>query len=247
MATLSRRAFSSAAAIALALTGAPRARADLWGADVGVLAAILTQAIATAVSTADTVIELKNQITMLVQMCKTLDWKSWEDIKNLYNETKWTADSVTSGVEVLSFRLNEIKNSWKRIYPTDYRPVPKSRMGGLIDRWNRETVGAAEVAARTQSMLAGLESIEKTADSALRASINSDGQLQQMQAIVQMLGVVHRQLSVMVSTATTDARVQASVAAADASERAMSKEKKKRNLNNYTNKGAPAPALRTLP
>lgn len=248
MSTLSRRGLVSALALGVAFTAvAPRAKADLFGGDIAVLSAILIQSIETAISTADTVFQLVNQLKMLQQMLKRLDLKSWDDIKALYSETKWTADTMTSGVQVLSFRLNELKNSWNRIYPTDYRPVPTPQMKKMVDRWNRETVGAAEVAARTQTMLAGLESIEKTADHALQLSMNSDGQLQQMQANVQMLGVVHRQLSLMISTGTTLARAQAVAAAAAASERAMSEEKKKRNLVGYKNKGAQPVAMKTLP
>jgi len=106
---------------------------------------------------------------------------------------------------------------------------------------------STEVAARSQSALATLQKNNEAAAAILRNSQKSEGVVGQLQAANQMLGVIQSQNSTLIQSLTTTGRVLANVAGTQASERQLSREKKRRQLEGYRERGAEVPPMTKLP
>ena len=69
----------------------------------------------------------------------------------------------------------------------------------------------------------------------------------QLQLVVQMLGVVESQMTMLVQNLTTTGRALVDLGAANASERQLSTERRRRNRLNYTSRGAPVTVPSQMP
>jgi P-type conjugative transfer protein TrbJ len=117
----------------------------------------------------------------------------------------------------------------------------------MYGRWQNELQNSAQIAMRAQANAAQLEQNARAATSLLQASRSADGEVRQLQTIVQMLSVVQSQLTTLTQTISAAERVNSNMAAAAAGEKLMEREARRRRRTNYTTRGAPVPVYRRLP
>jgi P-type conjugative transfer protein TrbJ len=226
------------------------ARADLWGGDLPLLAAILAQAISMVSQTASMLTQIAYQVKMLQTMIANLDHASFSSILSFINTARYTYNSLTSNVQAMSYSLSRVDSEFKQLFPGDQPPpgttVAQHRQA--YQAWHQEVVGAAQVAARQQTSLETLESHAAKTQDLLSQSESSGGQVAaQLQVIAQLVGITNTELLVLNQTLSTTGRVLTDMAAASASERQLSLAQGDDARANYTGKGAPVAVPHTMP
>jgi hypothetical protein len=254
MRTLGRRTILSAAlgfsALAREMTGAKTARADFFGGDLPLLAAILANTISMVTQMTSMVTQIAYQVQMLETMIKGLDHASFTSIVSFINTARYTANSLTSGLRSMSYTLARIDGEFTQLFPGDPPPqgttVAQHRQA--YQAWHQEVVGAAQVAARQQTSLEMLEThAQKTQDLLNQSEANGGQVASQLQVIAQLIGITNTELLVLNQTLATTGRVLTNMAAATASERQLSLTKGDDARANYTDKGPAVVVPRTLP
>jgi conjugal transfer/entry exclusion protein len=235
--------FASVAALAARLSRPKLARADFWGGDIPILIGILTQAVATVTHLASMLINLKAQLDAMNTMLSSLDAASFQSLLTVIGNTELSYNALTGDIASMGYTLESVNSQFRTIYGSDYRKTAFGQFDSLYGRWEDEILASAQVAARSQATLSRLESHASQAAAILEKSAASDGQVAQMQSIVQMLGLMQSENNSLLQSLATTGRVLTSAAATTASERALSREKKRRHLANYTSRGAPVPPM----
>jgi P-type conjugative transfer protein TrbJ len=250
---LSRRRILSGAlacsVLAELTSRAAPAQADLWGADVGVLVSILTQAIAQAVSLVNLVIQTANEVKMMTTMLKQVASGSFPALLQFVNTANATYNSLTTGVRSMSYQMARIDAEYNKLFPNGAPAAGTSvaQHKAQYLAWNQEVVGAAQVAARQQTALATLDSQASQTQSVLKQSQSASGEVELLQLIAQMIGITNSELVVLNQTFATTGRVLTDMAAQGASERQMSLGKSDDARSGYTDKGPSVPVPSTLP
>jgi conjugal transfer/entry exclusion protein len=89
------------------------------------------------------------------------------------------------------------------------------------------------VAARAQTTLRTIEANNAEARNILSRSQGNGSQVAQLQAALQMLGLVHQNLVSITQTVSSAGRVSSNLAAAGVTERRIARERKRRLLRDY--------------
>ena len=232
------------------LTIAEPARADFWGGDIPILAAILAQTISIVTQTASMLTQITYQVKMLETMVKSLDHASFLQIVQFINTARYTFNSLTWGIRSMGYTLKRIDGEFKQLFPGD-PPGPgttSAQHRQAYQAWHQEVVGAAQVAARQQTSFETLEThAAKTQDLLNKSGANGGQVSTQLQVIAQLIGITNTELLVLNQTLATTGRVLTSMAAAGASERQLSLTKQDDARANYTDKGAPNVVPHSLP
>ena len=243
---LRRRLFAVAAALGLVAT--PRAvQADLFGGDDVILSGILTQAIMQVVDLAQTLSNIEMQVQMMQTMLGSLDPKSFMAVLHLINDVTYSYRNVVSGISSVGYTLKGVNTAFQSTFPSKVAAVPFANFGGLYAQWQTEVLASAQVAERAQSVISDWQENADAAAAILAQSQSAQGEIGQLQSVVQMLGVLHNESNSLLQTLGTTGRVLSSASAASASEHQLSLEKKRRNLSNYTFRGAPVKVPNRMP
>ena len=247
-----RRALSGALAcsvLARQMTLATSARADFWGGDLPLLAAILAQSIIQVSNLASMLTQLINQVNMMTTMLKAVGSGSFPALLNFIAAAHNSYNTLTYGVHSMTYSLARIDAEYKQLFPGD-QPAPGTTVAQHKEQyraWHREVVGASQIAARQQTNLATLDDHAAKTQAILQQSQNADGIVAQLQLITQMIGITNAQLILMNQTLSTTGRVLTDVAASGASERQLSLAKKDDSRAGYTDKGRHVVVPRKLP
>lgn len=225
----------------------PPARADIWGADVAVLGQILGQTLVMVAQLKSMLSSMDDQLGAMNTMLSKLDGASLRSMMDLIHSNEIAYDQLTRDVNGIGYTMTSVNDQFRSVYASDYRSASSSSLNGKYPQWSNEILSSAEVAARAQSTISTLKTNSENARTILSNSAASDGQVAQMQAIVQMLGVIQSQNNSIIQSLATAGRVTANVAAAGASEEQLSRERKRRNLAGYTDRGPPVPPMTHLP
>lgn len=231
----------------LLLTVDQPARADLFGGDDGLLGAILGQAIAQTAKLGEELESLGTQITLMNTMLSRLDGGASRGVSQLLGRTTQNYGALTRDVSAIGYDMAAVDRDFATAFPGRFDGTPSAAFDPAYVRWQSEVLGSALVAARAQGSLAALQANTDQALAIIAASRGASGQVAQLEAVVQMLGVIEGQMNTLISSLVTVGRLQTDVAAASASERQLSREKQRRDLQNYTDRGTPVPVLSTLP
>jgi conjugal transfer/entry exclusion protein len=219
------------------------ARADLWGGDIPILIGILTQAVATVSNLASMLVNLKDQLDAMNTMLSALDAASFQSVLALIGNSDLSYAELTDHIASIGYTLQSVQSQFRSLYASDYRKVSFSQFDSLYGRWEDEILASAEVAARSQTTLSTLQSNATQAAAILEHSAVASGEVAQLQSIAQMLGVMQSQNNSLLQSLATTGRVLTSSASKSAAERQLSREKKRRQLANYTSRGAPVPPM----
>jgi conjugal transfer/entry exclusion protein len=222
------------------------AYADFFGGDVAVLTAILTQAVATVSNLASMLSNLREQLSAAHTMLSKLDGASFDSVLGIINSTDLSLAALTADVTSIGYTLQSVNSQFRSLYPTSYSTTAFAQFDSMYGRWEDEILASTQVAARSQATLSTLESTAREAASIVADSRGSDGAVAQMQSIVQMLGLMQSQNASVIQSLATTGRVLTATAATSASERQLSREKKRRHLAGYRDRGTPVPPM-TMP
>lgn len=244
----SRRSFALAGLLSALLFPATKpAHADLYGADIPILTGILTEAVTTVSNLVSMLAVLKEQLAATNEMLSKLDPASFEAMTGLVRSNEMSFDQLTQGVSSIGYTLGGVNSQFKSVYKRDFSTTPFSAFDSNYARWHDEVLASSEIAARSQSALATLDKNTEAASAILRSSSKSEGVVGQLQAVNQMLGVIQSQNNTLIQTLSTTGRVLAAAAGSQASEAHLAREKKKRNLSNYRERGDVVPPMTKLP
>jgi P-type conjugative transfer protein TrbJ len=253
MNTLPRRRILSgalAAAVFAELTSrATPAEADLFGGDVAVLLAILTQSISQALSLTNLVLQTANQVRMMTTLLRQAASGSFPALIALINTARYTFNSLTWGVRSMSYQMNRIDAEYSALFPSGPPPTgtPVAQHRAQYDAWNEEIVGASQVAARQQTSLSNLDSQAAQTQTVLKQAQAGSGVVEELQLIAQMISITNSELVVLNQTLSTTGRVLTDLAAQGASEKQLSLGKGDDARAGYTDKGLPVVVPSTLP
>jgi hypothetical protein len=225
------------------------ARADLFGGDVAVLGAILTQAISTASSLVNLVLQTANQVRMMTTLLEQASKGSFPAIIGFINAARSTYSTLTWGVRSMSYQIARIDSEYNTLFPPGSPPshtlVAQHR--AQYQAWNQEVVGASQVAARQQTSLSTLDNQATQTQTVLKQSQSASGEVAQLQLIAQMIGITNSELLVLNQTLATTGRVLTDMAAQTASTQQLSLGKSDDVRSGYTDKGTPVSVPSTLP
>ena len=221
--------------------------ADLWGADLAPLSGILAETTATVASLGDNLAALGAQLEAMNRMLSKLNGGSFDAIVGLIHSNEIAYDELVRDLRTISYRMDRVSSDFRSVYGSDYRSTPSSDFSGKVARWNDEILASAEVAARSQTAMSTLKNNSDRAESVLRSSANADGEVAQMQAIVQMLGIIQSQNNTIIQSLTAAGRVTSNVAAAKASDEQLARETRRRVLDGYRDRGPAVPPMTKLP
>jgi type IV secretion system protein TrbJ len=241
------------AAVIAAIVGAcglaRPARADLFGGDVAVLTGILAEAINQDIQLKTQIDNLQRQVEFARQNVKQLDPTSFNSLTSFYNQSKLSYAQLKNDLQQIDYTMQGVNANFHKVFPQgkDFKNARYSDYDPLYAGWQNEIGASAYTAMRAQTTLSTLEANSQAAQQILQNSRASNGQLQQMQAVVQMLAVMQGQLNTLVQTLSTGNRVVASMAAGSANEKQAVRERKRRRTEGYTNAGKPATRLNRLP
>ena len=247
-----RRMLSGALACAVAAdltSGSEPAKADLFGGDVAVLVAILTQSISTASSLVNLVLQTANQVRMMTTMLQQVEKGSFPAMIAFINAARSTFNTLTWGVRSMSYRIARIDSEYSALFPSGPPPSGTSvaMHAAQYQAWNEEVIGASQVAARQQTALATLDNQATQTQAVLTQSKAASGEVQQMQLIAQLIGITNSELLVLNQTLATTGRVLTDMAAQTASNQQLSLGKSGDARSGYTDKGSPNVVPSTLP
>ncbi len=193
--------------------------------------------------------QLNDQINNQLKQIQSLDPHTLNDLMNLVDQSRLSYAQLTNNVDGIKYSLGQVDSSFKSAFPRD-RDMKRARYSDfdpMYAGWQGETLAAAQTAYRAQSSLITVEDNAKATKRILDASPGADGEVRQLQLVLQMLGQMTSQLNSVIQTLDTNGRVLASMAAGSASEKIMVRERKSRRIDGYTNPGAPPRKLQKLP
>ena len=241
-------ALASAVFAELATRAAP-AEADLFGGDVAVLAAILTQSISSATSLLNLVLQTANQVRMMTTLLKQVSKGSFPALIAFIGAARSTFNSLTWGVRSMSYQIARIDSEYNTLFPSGAPPTNTfvAQHRAQYEAWNQEVVGASQVAARQQTALSTLDKQATQTQAVLQQSQIASGEIEQLQLIAQMIGITNSELLVLNQTLATTGRVLTDMAAMTASTQQLSLGKSDDAREGYTDKGPPNFVPSTLP
>jgi hypothetical protein len=241
-------ALASAVLAELMSRGAP-AEADLFGGDVAVLLAILTQSISQATSLLNLVLQTANQVRMMTTLLRQAGSGSFPALISLINTARYTYNSLTWGVRSMSYQMARIDAEYNSLFASGPPPTgtPVAQHRAQYEAWNQEVVGASQVAARQQTSLSNLDKQAAQTQTVLSQAQAGRGVVEELQLIAQMIGITNSELLVLNQTLDTTGRVLTDLAAQGASEKQLSLGKGDDARAGYTDKGLPVPVPSTLP
>jgi P-type conjugative transfer protein TrbJ len=226
------------------------ARADLFGADVAQLAAILAELLTQGLTLLNQLQQLETQVRYTEQTLRQLDPTSFNGLVNSFNTLRWNYQSLVGQVQTIRFTANHVQSDFNRLFPKDrtaWRSVPSSDFDRRYASWQTEISNSSLVAMSAQTQIDLLKRQNDVMMDILRQSQGANGELRQLQLINQSLGKIHDRLGTVVEVLATGQRVTAALAASGAGERMMIRESKQRRLEGYTNRGRPSRVLNRLP
>ena len=237
------------AAFAELTSRATPAQADIFGGDVAVLLAILTQSISQALSLINLVTQTAYQVKMMTTLLRQAASGSFPALISLISTARYTYNSLTWGVRSMSYQMARIDAEYNSLFPSGPPPssTPVAQHRAQYAAWNQEVVGASQVAARQQTSLSNLDSQAAQTQTVLSQAQAGSGVVEELQLIAQMIGITNSELIVLNQTLATTGRVLTDLAAEGASEKQLSLGKADDARAGYTDKGLPVPVPSTLP
>jgi P-type conjugative transfer protein TrbJ len=210
----------------------------------------LVQTTATALSTAQTVTNMIEQVRLMKQTLQTGNPTTFSGLETLLSQGQLTYRNLTNSVTSLGFALQSVNNSFDRIFPKDKNAWHVARYSDYdtyYGGWNAEITASAKLAARAQSSITLVEGNNRAVANILSQSAGANGEVRQLQLINQQLALIHSRLGDLVQNIATMGRVTATMAASSSGEKLLLREAKLRRRNGYTNRGQPSRVLNRLP
>lgn len=189
----------------------------------------LQQSTLTAARTAQQIENQIEQIRNQVRSLQTFSPDSFSPVNAICQSNMNELNGLLADVKGISFELNRIDSQFDQLFPEGkWDQIDSSRYQDYYRDWNRELSDAAKVSMKSQSVIQRSQAYNNEAAAILNRSAGADGQVRQIQATNQMLGIVAGQLDGLTQTLSFNARVSATAAASaaqkDEAERAFSRQ-----------------------
>lgn len=242
-----KRTIVSCAALVVGLVCLARPARAQWAV---IDATNLVQTTSTAISTAQTVKNMIEQVRLMQQTLKSLDPTSFSGLQTLIGQGQVTYQSLRNDVTALGFALGDVNSGFDKIFPRDKAAWQRARYSdydGYYTGWNSEITGSAKLAARAQAAVLLIEGNNQAIGDILSQSASANGEVRQLQLINQQLALIHARLGDLVQNIATMGRIATNMAASSAGEKLLLREAKLRRRDGYTSRGQPARVLNRLP
>ena len=252
--TLRIRQLAALAVGALLLAVSSAARAQIPVTDVGNLTQNTTTATQALLMVEKMVTELERlqtQIDNQRQMLKSVDPTTFAGLRSLLSQGQFTYAQLQGDLATIGYNVNAVNSSFDRMFPrqqSQWRNVRYSDFNNYYDSWNGEVTSASKAAVRAQSAISTLDANNRAiADILSQSSNSSTGQVRQLQLVNQQLALIHAELATLVQNLATTGRVLTQWSAGAVGEQMMARERARRRLDGYTNRGRPPRVLNRLP
>jgi P-type conjugative transfer protein TrbJ len=239
---------------ALLLAASSSARAQIPVTDVGNLTQNTTTATQAVLMVEKMVTELERlqtQINNQVQMLKSIDPTTFSGLRTLLSQGQFTYGQLQGDLASIGYNVNAVNSSFDRMFPrkqSQWRNVRYSDFNNYYDSWNGEVTTASMAAVRAQSAISNLDANNRAIANILSQSNNSStGQVRQLQLVNQQLALIHAELASVVQNLATTGRVLTQWSAGAVGEQMMARERSRRRLEGYTDRGRPPRVLYRLP
>jgi P-type conjugative transfer protein TrbJ len=218
----------------------------------------LVQNVRTALQTAQLVENTAQQLQVMeaqlqyqLQNLKTINPSSIAGLLALLNETQLTFSTLQGDISSIGYTVRTVDGNFNRLFPktqSQWRNVRYSDFNNYYDNWNTEITASSQAAMRAQTAIATLDANNAAiARILLAANSASTGEIRQLQLANQQLALIHTELASLVQNLATIGRVVTEWTAASTGEQMMERERARRRLQNYTNRGAPSRILNRFP
>ena len=210
----------------------------------------LVQTTAAALSAAQMVSNMIQQINLTKQTLETVNPTTFSGLETLLSEGQLTYNTLTNNVTALGFALQAVNSSFDRIFPKDknvWHAARYSDYDTYYGGWNAEITASAKLAARAQSSVLLVQGNNQAVARILSQSAAANGEVRQLQLINQQLALIHARLGDLVQNIATMGRITATMAASAAGEKLLLREAKLRRRDGYTSRGKPSHVLTQLP
>lgn len=172
-------------------------------------------AIRTAAQIENQLEQIRNQVRTLTRLPAT----TFGPIKSIYDNNTRELNDLIADVQGISFDLGQIDGQFNQLYPTGtWDSINRSQYEQYFQNWNRELTEAAKTAMKAQSVVERSRNYNDQAATILDSSTGADGEVRQLQATNQMLGLVSAQLNGLTENLAVSSRITAT-AAAEAAQR----------------------------
>jgi conjugal transfer/entry exclusion protein len=233
------RGLLAAVTLAAALGVAPPARAQ-FGSDAVLIAQLIVQE-QQAVSQLQSILQtLQGQTNLVLQLLKGQPQGELDLVGGLLQSAQTNYASLLGNLQTIGYTIGAVNGNYSQTFPntSSYQGMPQTGYPGVESGWQNEVLASSEIAARSQASISNTEALTDLAKQILQLSGSTDGEVGQLQLILQILGVVQSQMTMLVQNLATTGRAMVETGAATASERQLSTERRRRNRLNYTSRGA---------
>lgn len=222
--------------------------AGAWFDLSALMAANLVQTTITATTVVAELINSYKQLEGMKRTLASLDPSAFGQNYALVKSRVKELDGLLGEVNRATYTAESVNSSFKGLYSSDFRKFDfetyKDKKQALLE----EVTNAAKVSMKAQNSVAAYrDGLGATINRVLSSSNRGDsGEVQQLQSVVQMLGIVQEQLGTMTTTMNTTSRLTSTQVAAEVTQQQAAMEASERRLSGYSDKGAPVPVQRSL-
>ena len=195
----------------------------------------VAQLVAQIASTIQQIEQTRRQVEYLRNAARRLDPRSYRTIGALLEGDAVTFDAITRDVRTIGYTIQGVDRQFRRIFPDEdaVRNMRPADHAEATRQMNRELHGAALVSHRAQSSVSNLEASHAEAKAILDRSAAEDSQVAQLQSAVQMLAIVHENLTNITQTVAAAGRVSSDIAAAGVTDNRIARERQQRYTEDF--------------
>ncbi|MCY1003900.1 hypothetical protein OWM54_42830 [Myxococcus sp. MISCRS1] len=222
----------------LSLVSPWRARADLFGGDVVVLSGILFESLTQGYTLTQQLLATKAQLEATLNSAKMLSEADFGQVQQLLLQTNQSLQAIQTTVGSVDRQFEALTAN------RDLSQVRFSEFAAHYGGWLQQINSTVTTARQLQMQVTNVQQANsQSAQSILARSSSADGEVRQLQSILQMLAVMQSQLGSLIQHLDASGRVTSTMAANAAAEKQMAEETRRRRLDGYQERG-PRPEVR---
>ena len=178
---------------------------------------------------------MAQQVEALRAAARQLDPRSYQSVQNLLAGTDVNYEALLRDIRTMGYSLERVNAQYERVFPKEQavHSMTPAQFEETARGMNDELYASAEVGARAQTTLRTIEDNNREARNVLSRSQGNDSQVAQLQAALQMLGLIHQNLVTINQLVSTGERVTSNVSVHAATTRRIERERAARLSRDY--------------